>query len=162
METPVLAGSIATVIENERINLVGRIADESNYENKRYVASFHLTHPGTYTDVECTSSLEKNSETIALNMQTSYKMTRDRSSRVMQLHTIINKVRKELELALSTPLVNTQLNGRIVAFDMERGLLEATYRAQYNGKNVQGEVSLNKMEPSLDVQIVLDGMYKIL
>ena len=157
LATPVFDGSIAAVVENEHINFVGRIADESNYSRKRYVATCHLTHPGTYTDFEYSSSLEKNSETVALSMQTSYKMTRDRSTRVMQLRTNINKLRKEIEYVMATPLLNVNLNGRIASLDMERGILEATYRGQINGNNVEGEVNVNEMEPSLDVQVISDG-----
>ena len=159
MATPVIDGAITAVVENERVEFVGRIADESNYSRKRYVANAHLTHKGTYTDIEYTSAVEKKGEAVTLEMQTSYKMSRDRQTRVMQLRTTINQLRKEIELSLATPLVNAEVNGRISALDIERGILEATYTGTYNSKSVQGEVNLNRMEPSVDIQVVSDGQY---
>ena len=91
-------GKIELQYNKEVMTLTGRVADESISQGSKYVASCGLAHPNSGLDYQFTSTVEDNSESSTVFMETKYLMASDRQYRIASLRSEINKIRKELSL----------------------------------------------------------------
>ena len=98
MDDKVNDGKIELQYNKEVMTFTGRVADESISQGSKYVASCGLAHPNSGLDYQFTSTVEDNSESSTVFMETKYLMASDRQYRIASLRSEINKIRKELSL----------------------------------------------------------------
>ena len=101
-EIPHFEGHLSLLFADQTLEIHGRIADESdNIGEKRYVAEAHMTHPSSALDVQFTSRLTNNDETMGGDMELTYMMTEDRQRKSAALRAEINKLREEINIEVT-------------------------------------------------------------
>jgi hypothetical protein len=148
-ELPHFEGKMTTSFANEKMEFMGKIADDSaNHDGEHYVVEARLTHPGSDFDAHFTSEAYNNNKKVGGAAEVTYLM-RNRKSVVTNVRTEINKIRKELILQTANPLLPTQLTASIAS----TGSSEHRFKLDGSvGKHpVRGSVLITKDNPGFDV-----------
>ena len=98
-EIPHMEGKITTSFADQRVEFMGKLADESTRsDGLRYVAESRLTHPGSNLDFHFTSELYNNANKMGGTAEVTYLTSRDRSNKVANIRAEIDKIREQLNI----------------------------------------------------------------
>jgi len=90
--------------EQQSMTLDGRLADESRPGNAKYSGFLRFKHPNSLTDVQVGGEAYSDSVKCGGNLKSSYQTTRDRQMQNAELRAEINRLRKEINVEMSSPL----------------------------------------------------------
>ena len=94
-------GKASVAYSDQRFEGKAKIADLSKSGDIRYTTEWHLTHPGSFLDVEVKSDIGNSYKAASGNLEVNYMTTRDRSMKTMTLRSEINKIRDELDMQVN-------------------------------------------------------------
>ena len=90
---------------DQNMEVKAKIADLSRYNDHRYTTEWHLTHPGSFLDVQLKTDVGNSAEAVSGNMEVNYMTTYDRQMKTMAIRSEINKLREELNMEVKKHLV---------------------------------------------------------
>ncbi|XP_071088621.1 uncharacterized protein [Haliotis cracherodii] len=133
------------------ITLTSRLEDISyGYGNNNYSFVVGISHPYTDVDVKLASHIGSSSEKVSAGASMSY-LTARRERKNFALRGEINKLRKQIQLQMETPIKNIDLTGEV-----EESPYKLKFRNIYEGKIVQAHLTVDPDRRMVDFQTNYD------
>ncbi|XP_071116773.1 uncharacterized protein [Haliotis cracherodii] len=133
------------------LTLTSRMDDISyGYGNTNYSFVVGISHPYTDVDVKLTSHIGSSSEKVSAGTGMTY-LTARRERKNFALRGEINKLRKQIQLQMETPIKNMELSG-----EMEETPFKLKIRNMYGDKIVQAHLTVDAERRMVDFQTNYD------
>ncbi|XP_046569575.1 uncharacterized protein LOC124277891 [Haliotis rubra] len=133
------------------LTLTSRLDDISyGWGNTNYSLVVGVSHPYTDVDVKLTSHIGSSSEKVSAGTGITY-LTARRERQNFALRGEINKLRKQIQLQMETPIKNMDLSG-----EMEETPFKLKIRNMYGDKIVQAHLTVDTERRMVDFQTNYD------
>eukprot|EP00920_Eleutheroschizon_duboscqi_P012335 GHVT01029474.1.p1 GENE.GHVT01029474.1~~GHVT01029474.1.p1 ORF type:complete len:2008 (+),score=229.68 GHVT01029474.1:1639-7662(+) len=150
IDTNLIKGKTIWEFEDQKVEYLGKIADESTRSEKRYVAEMEMRNPQSNLDIAYSGKLEKTREGYGLETEFKYMTSHDRQHKINSLRANINKIREEIKIDMTNPLTSMRISGRRLIGDYESGIHRYSISAEKDGKTVRSELDVNARDLSID------------
>lgn len=138
--------------ERHTWTLEGSLTDESRRSGPKYTSMVRLSSPSNLFDVQLSSDLASDYDTITSGLAVKYLTTRDRQMKTFALRTEISRLRKELKIELETPIDTVKLSTQNREMNLETGIVRYDVAAESSRFNVRSTVDFSLADRSLDLK----------
>lgn len=140
--------------DRQTLTLEGNLVDESRYgSSKRHSAMLRLYHPISFTDVKLSGTIYADAEKMGGNVKGEYQTSRDRQMQTAELRAEINKIRRELNAELSTPLDTYKLSTTNRDMNDEQGVYRYDVTTSCTHFNYRSSVDISAKDRSCDIKL---------